>query len=359
MGAYLKDIFAAVAVVFNAIPMAMFSLSYGFAAFPTALGFIVGGLGMLLTHQIAPISLQAESIVLAGTISKDRNERLNIIFFSGIVMVVMGLLGLLTKTMDFIGPCVLSAMLAGVGLMLAKAGFDMIKQNKLVAGVSMASALLTYFVFTKNDLIWTIAVSVVVSTIAHLIRAKVTGDMGGTLEVDMSKEKLIPLKLTVNPHVIRSVLAVCTLQIGGNIAYATITAGLAGSKANVDAITVYSGLADSASSFFGGGPVEAIISGTAVAPHPLLAGIILVAIVAAILLTKTITKIAKYIPAQTISGFLFTLGAFAVFAADAPEALKLDPIVGSVVIIVTSFSDPFIGMVCGVVLKYVLKLTGA
>ena len=118
-------------------------------------------------------------------------------------------------------------------------------------------------------------------------------------------------------------------------------------------------MADSASSFFGGGPVEAIISGTAVAPHPLLAGIILVAIVAAILLTKTITKIAKYIPAQTISGFLFTLGAFAVFAADAPEALKLDPIVGSVVIIVTSFSDPFIGMVCGVVLKYVLKLTGA
>ena len=168
MGLYMKDIFAAIAVVFNAIPMAMFSLSYGFAAFPTALGFIVGGLGMILTHQIAPISLQAESIVLAGTISNDRNERLNIIFYSGIVMVIMGLCGVLTKTTEFIGPCILSAMLAGVGLMLAKAGFDMLKQNKLVAGVSMATALLTYFVFTKNDLIWTIAVSVIVSTIAHL-----------------------------------------------------------------------------------------------------------------------------------------------------------------------------------------------
>ena len=51
MALYLKDIFAAVAVVFNAIPMAMFSLSYGFAAFPTALGFIVGGFGMALTHR--------------------------------------------------------------------------------------------------------------------------------------------------------------------------------------------------------------------------------------------------------------------------------------------------------------------
>ena len=356
MGLYLKDLFAAIAVVFNAIPMAMFSLSYGFAAFPTALGFIVGGFGMALTHQIAPISLQAESIVLAGTISHDRNERLNIIFYSGIVMAILGMCGVLTKTMDFIGPCILNAMLAGVGLMLAKAGFDMIKKNKFVSGVSMASALIVYF--ATNDLIWTIAVSVILSTVANLIRARITGEQVNNLEIDMSKEKFIPLKLTVNAHIIRSVLAVCTLQIGGNIAYATITAGIAGDTANVDAITVYSGLADSASSFFGGGPVEAIISGTAAAPHPLLAGLILSAVVAAIFLTKTITRIAKYIPAETISGFLFTLGAFAVFPGDASAALAENPAVAAVVIIVTSFSDPFIGMVCGIALKYLLIFFG-
>ena len=126
--------------------------------------------------------------------------------------------------------------------MLAKAGFDMIKQNKFVSAVSMASALIVYF--ATNDLIWTIAVSVILSTVAHLIRTKVTGETGHMIEIDMSKEKLIPLKLTCNMHIIRSVLAVCTLQIGGNIAYATITAGIAGETANVDAITVYSGLAD-------------------------------------------------------------------------------------------------------------------
>ena len=353
MGLYLKDIFAAIAVVFNAIPMAMLSLSYGFAAFPTALGFLVGGVGMVLTHQIAPISLQAESIVLAGTISKDRNERLNIIFYSGILMAILGFLGVLNATMTFIGTTILSAMLAGVGLMLAKAGFDMIKQNKLVAGVSMAAALITYF--ATNDLIWTIVISVLLSTAVHLIKSKKTG-FTDTLQIDQSKEKFIPLKLTCNPHVIRSVLAVCTLQIGGNIAYATITAGLAGGKANVDAITVYSGLADSASAFFGGGPVEAIISGTAAAPHPLLAGVILAVIVAAIFLTRTISKLAKYVPAETISGFLFTLGVFAVFAQDAPAALAEDPVVGACVIIVTSFSDPFIGMVSGIILKYAIKL---
>ena len=355
MGLYLKDIFAAIAVVFNAIPMAMLSLSYGFAAFPTALGFLVGGLGMIVTKQIAPISLQAESIVLAGTISKDRNERLNIIFYSGIVMAVLGILGVLNATMAFIGDCILNAMLAGVGLMLAKAGFDMIKSNKLISGVSMAAALIVYF--ATNDLIWTIVVSVLLSTVVHLIRSR--GREGeGTIKVDPSQEKFIPIKLKINSHIIRSVLAVCTLQIGGNIAYATITAGLAGGQANVDAITVYSGLADSASAFFGGGPVEAIISGTAAAPHPLIAGLILVAIVSAIFLTRTISKIAKYVPAETISGFLFTLGAFVVFPADAAAALSEDPIVGACVIIVTSFSDPFIGMVSGIVLKYAIRLLG-
>ena len=138
-------------------------------------------------------------------------------------------------------------VIAGVGLMLAKAGFDMIKKNRLIAGVSMAAALITYF--ATNDLIWTIVISVLLSTVVHLIKSKKTG-FEDTLQIDQSKEKFIPLKLTINPHIIRSVLAVCTLQIGGNIAYATITAGLAGGKANVDAITVYSGLADSASSFF-------------------------------------------------------------------------------------------------------------
>ena len=82
------------------------------------------------------------------------------------------------------------------------------------------------------------------------------------------------------------------------------------------------------------------------------------ALVAAIFLTRTITKIAKYIPAETISGFLFVLGAFAVFPGDASSALAEDPVVGGCVIIVTSFSDPFIGMVSGIALKYAIMFLG-
>ena len=44
---------------------------------------------------------------------------------------------------------------------------------------------------------------------------------------------------------------------------------------------------------------------------------------------------------------------------DAKAALTEDPVVGACVIIVTSFSDPFIGMVSGIALKYGLMFLGA
>ena len=58
------------------------------------------------------------------------------------------------------------------------------------------------------------------------------------------------------------------------------------------------------------------------------------------------------------AGFLLVLGMFVVFPQDAQLALNESPIIGSAVIIVTSFSDPFIGMVVGVALKFGLPLLG-
>lgn len=349
----LKDILAAFAVVLNGLPPAMLALTYGFAAFPTALGFVAGGIGMFLTGQVAPISLQAESIVLAGRLGKDRNERLNIVFFTGIVMAVVGVLGLLEATIAFIGEAILNAMMAGVGLILAKVGIDMAKENLLAGGLSLASALVTYFL--TNDLIYTIVISVFLSSLIYVVanRGKENPD---SAKIDLSKEKFIPLKISINKNVVRSVLAVCTLQMGGNIAYATITAGIAGTTANVDAITVYSGIGDAVSAFFGGGPVEAIISGTASAPHPQLAGLLLMGIMAVILLTKLVPKVAKYVPNQCIGGFLFVLGALVVFPSNAVASLSSNPAVSALTIVVTSCTDPFSGMIAGIVSRFVLSL---
>lgn len=348
-----KDILAALAVVLNGLPPAMLALTYGFAAFPTALGFAAGGIGMFLTGQVAPISFQTESIVLAGRLGKTRDERLNIVFFTGVIMAVIGIFGALEATINFIGVNILNAMMAGVGLILAKVGFDMAKENLLAGGISLAAAIVTYFL--TNDLIYTIVVSVFLSSIIYIIvnRGKENPNAD---KIDLSKEKLIPLKFMFNWRILRSVLAVCTLQIGGNIAYATITADLAGTTANVDAVTVYSGIGDAISSFFGGGPVEAIISGTASAPNPHIAALLLMGIMTVILFTRLVPKVAKYVPNQCIGGFLFVLGAIVVFPTNALLSLTGDPVTSGLTIIVTSCTDPFIGMVVGVLSKFVLSL---
>ncbi|WIV13276.1 NCS2 family permease [Proteiniborus sp. MB09-C3] len=349
---FFEDLLAAIAVVVNGLPQGLLSLSYGFGLLPTAAGFLIGSVGMLVFGQVAPISFQAESIVMAGTLGKNRNERLNIVFLTGIVMAIIGGLGLLNPTIDFIGPAVLNSMMAGVGIMLAKTGIMMCKENKIAGGIAMASAILVYFL-TDNNLIYTIVVSVFVSTLVHILMKRFSQKTENEESpLDLSNEKFEPLKFMFNYNVIRSVLALVTLQIGGNIAYASVTGSIAGAAVNVDKITLYSGLADSASAFLGGGPVEAIISGTAAAPNPVRSGIMMMVFMAIILLVKFLPKVAKYVPSESIAGFLFVLGALVVFPGNASAALSEAPMVAGVTTIVTSVTDPFVGMIAGLIVRF-------
>ncbi len=114
-------------------------------------------------------------------------------------------------------------------------------------------------------------------------------------------------KPTVNFTVIRGALSLACLTIGANIAFGNITGGMANANMNVDHLTVYSGLADAVSSLFGGGPVEAIISATGAAPHAVWSGVIMMAIMALILFFGLLPKIGKFVPSQSIAGFLFIL----------------------------------------------------
>ena len=349
----LQDILAAIAVVINGLPQGLLALTYGFGAFPTALGFLVGAAGMLLFGQVAPISFQAESIVLAGSLGKNRSERLNIVFFTGLIMAVVGGLGLLNATIEFIGPAILNGMMAGVGITLARTGITMCKEDKIAGGVSMAAAVLTYFI--TEDLIYTIVISVFVSSLVWPFARKWL-KVEGTEAVTATEEyeKLVPLKFNLSPNVIRSVLVLVTLQIGGNIAYASVTGGMANAAVDVDKVTLYSGLADSVSAFFGGGPVEAIISGTAAAPNPVLCGTLMMLIIAAILFAKLLPKIAKHVPSQSIAGFLFILGAITVFPSNIATGVASEPVTAGITTIVTACTDPFIGMVAGIVVRFLL-----
>lgn len=348
---FLQDILAAIGVVLNGIPQGLLALSMGFASVPTALGFGVGVIGCLLLGSVAPISFQAETIVLAGTMGKNMRERLSMVFFAGVTMAALGACGLLTAIVNFAGETVLNAMMAGVGLVLTKLALSMMKENKLVGITSVVTAVLVYF-FLGQNLVYTIVISLVVSSAA----AKLAGqDIGGGVGTAEKMGRLKLEKPIFNLSVLRGALALACLTVGANIAFGSITGGIAGASQNVDHLTIYSGLADAVSALFGGAPVEAIISATAGAPHPVTAGVLMMGIMAVILFCGLLPKIGKYVPSQSIAGFLLILGAVVTVPGNAAAAFAGtgagDTIVAGVTMGVTAFTDPFFGMLAGTALK--------
>lgn len=346
---FIQDVLASISVVLNGLPQGLLALSFGFASVPTGIGFLLGAVACALLGSVVPISFQAETIVLTGTMGKDIRERTSMVLFGGLLMAILGLTGLLNTIVSFAGDTIIHAMMAGVGIILAKLALGMTKENKLVGWVSMASAVLVYFFLGKN-LVYTIIISLVVSS--------AVSRLAGQKLPSAPAERFGRFKLqkpTFNLNILRGTLALACLTIGGNIAFAGITGGMAGAAVNFDHVTIYSGLADAVSALFGGGPVETIISATASAPHAVGAAVLMMVIMAAILFAGLLPKIGKYVPSQSIAGFLFILGAVVTVPGDAALAFAGAeagaPIVAGVTMVVTSATDPFVGMVAGIVLK--------
>ena len=327
-----------------------------------ALGFAIGAVGCGVLNSVAPISFQAETIVMAGNMGKTRRDRLSMVMFGGLIMVVLGLTGALSAITAFAGDAIVHAMMAGVGFVLVRTAFNMVKENQMVGWVSVASAVVIYLI-TKaldpgNALVYTIVGSLIISSVA----AKLAGQKLGENTV---AEKMCRLRLekpVVNLSVIRGALSLACLTIGANIAFGNITSGMGTAELNVDHLTVYSGLADAVSSLFGGGPVEAIISATGAAPHAVLSGVIMMTIMALILFFGLLPKIGKFVPSQSIAGFLFILGAFVTIPGDGAAAFATGTAGGSVIaavtMSVTAVFDPFFGMLAGLVLKMIIGATG-
>lgn len=89
----IKDILSVLGNVVNGLSGMIMGLGFGFLSAPTALGYCAGIIGMLVFKTVIPINIQGETIVLAGSVGKNFRERISIVFYSGIIMVVLGALG--------------------------------------------------------------------------------------------------------------------------------------------------------------------------------------------------------------------------------------------------------------------------
>ncbi len=210
---FLKDILAAISGVLNGLPQGLLAMTFGFASVPTAIAFIIGAFGNAVTSNVAVISFQAETITVAGTMGKNIRERISMIFFGALIMLLIGVFGLLERIIDWIGPVITNGMMAGVGLMLAKVAWDMAKTEKIAGISSFITAVFTYII--TKDLVYTITISVIISSVLHLFFKK--DQPGAVAHVVEDKFKL--QKLILNPTIIRGALAMVCLNIGANIAF--------------------------------------------------------------------------------------------------------------------------------------------
>lgn len=343
----IQDILAAFGGTLNAISQSVMAMTFGFAMLPSALAYIVGIIGCLVFNSPVPISFQAETMVMAGTMGKTKHERLSIVIMAGIGMTIIGILGVLESIVTFAGSHVTSAMMAGVGIILVKISIDMVKSSRKIGSFSMGSGIITYLL--TQSLVYTAFISIIIASIAAYLFG-IDNNIKSNIE-DRFKFKL-PI---VNINTLRGTLALMCITIGGNIAFGKISAGISGVTANIDNITIYSGIADAISSLFGGSPISVVISPTAAAPNPKWSAVLLMLFVAIILLTKILPKVVKFIPSSAVAGTLFILGAALTLPPNLQAAFSdsnpRTALASSVALVVTSTTGPFIGLVAGVIVN--------
>ncbi|MBN1334047.1 MAG: NCS2 family permease [Synergistales bacterium] len=364
------DLLTALAVVINGIPQGILALSFGFAALPTAVAFIIGIAGSLAFNSVATISFQAETITLAGTMGHNIKERLSLVFWGATFLLIPSLLGLNETIVAFIGPTIVTSMMAGVGIMLAYVAIELFNSEKWSGAASMITGLVVWFL--TQDLAKTIIISVLVSTAVYnylKFSRKVTVD---ETHLDLSRERFhfgnIEWKFWQNSRILFGALAIACLNIGANISFGKITGSIAGAETNIDHLAIYSSLADMGSTFFGGGPVEAIISGTATAPNPIRSSVFMMGIMAVILLLKLLPVIGRYVHKSSIAGFLFILGTFVTFATNIQGAIASAPefagpfgfgpwgmVIGATTLVSARW-NPFFGLLAGLAIKLVFGL---
>jgi AGZA family xanthine/uracil permease-like MFS transporter len=353
---WFADLMAAIGVVLNGIPQGIMAMGLGFAVFPTTFSFLLVAAINFIFHSVAPVSFQAESLALTGNLGRNTREFTSIIFGGSVIMVIIGFTGVLTRIVHLFGNQVITAMMAGVGIMLAKISLDMSKvhHHSLTGWLSILIAVITYLI--SKDLVWTICLSVILSSLYAVLGEHYRAD----LPTNVTVRKFIFTKPTLNLRIVRGALSLACLNIGANLSYGLITGQMTGIKpnpVNLNLLTSSQALADMGTSLLGGAPVETIISATASAPEPVIAGCLMMLIMAAILALGLLQKVGKYVPGSSIAGFLFVLGMFVTFPENAATALTgKEQLVAATTMLVTALVDPFVGLLSGGLLKVLLPL---
>jgi AGZA family xanthine/uracil permease-like MFS transporter len=392
-----------VAVIFvgiNGITMLAWAAQMGYKMKPTAFAYFITAIANIGTGNVVPLSGQSSNLTVSNFV-KNTHERVAALLIASAAMVVLGITSSVSSILNWAGQPVVLGMMAGVGLMVAGISFEMMKQDKRTGAVSLTAAMITWWLTAgnPNQLVYVIASSVSISTIDFLFLQKdyVTGyrgrrvnlkntaiENGFTGEMDehdienrpWKKEYWKGFKITKPifgwKAVFYSLSFIC-ISMGTTIAFGNITAGMADRPNPVDTLTLINGLADIPTVLFGGTPIEPVISATANTNWPVLAGVLMMVLLGFLLLFGFISKLIKYLPGQSIVGFLFIIGFFSTFRPNIVNAFNTalisDGITATlhvsntsqatVALAITAITkNPFLGLMSGVLVRYIGNFIG-
>jgi adenine/guanine/hypoxanthine permease len=356
------DVTAAFATLADAIGEGFVALTLGFAAKPAGVGFLVGAVLMLSLGHVTPVSFEVESLtVVSRMANREWKTMAYIIVIAGVIGAILGIAGVYSPIVDFIVGPILSGLLVGVGIILSFVAIELFRENKIVGGVAIAGAIVSYMLLTaaeeENALVYALGISV----LAAVVAARFTTFEPIPVDPERERLRLIPLGrfgFVRNLTVIRGVLALLALRVGTSISYTTINADFAGIEPDVDTTNIIAGASGAASGLFGGAPLEPIISGTAAAPNPARAGALMMAMMGILLIGGLLPRVVKWVPPSAISGFLVLLGTFLVIPDNIGDVVTDDdPFSGPATIVVTAATfDPFLGIVAGIVVRFLTEL---
>ena len=375
-------ILAVVFVGVNGLTMLAFARSQGFRLKPSGIAFLAGGFMILVAGLVTPLSGQSAFLAVAGRVEQER-QRVAALLIAAVASTILGLTGSISSIMDFAGTAVIAGMMAGVGLMLTQVGSDFVtdkqKGNMIVGGVSVVSALVIFALFTgfrdvpsTNNLVYTVAGSVAISTIVYwLVPAARKGKKAEEVTHDTEDFKFWTKKYwtsgewkIVNPKItIRAILsaaALVCLGIGVTTSFGTVNWTMAGGPDAIshsfDNLMLITGLVDFVGVLFGGMPLEPIISATASTNWPVLGAFALMILLGVLCILGLVLKLCKYLPAQSIAGFLVVIGIFSTFLPQIRNAgtFGSEPVSASIAMGVTALTkNPFLGMIAGISVRYI------
>ena len=373
---------AVVFVGINGLTMLAFARTQGFRLKPSGLAFLAGGFMILVAGLVTPLSGQSAFLAVAGR-QEEEKQRVMALLLAAVGSTILGLTGAISWVIEFAGPSVIAGMMAGVGLMLAQVGVDFVtdkqKGNFIVGSTSLISALVIFALFSTpaspftstHALVYTVAGSVALSTLVYwLVPAARKGakpDDATTNDTEDFKFwqkkywtggewSIVKPKLSI--AAILSALALICLGIGITTSFGTINTNMVPEAVtigtqNFDHLMLITGLADFIGVIFGGMPLEPIISATAATAWPVLAAFVLMVALGVLCILGVVLKLCKYLPAQSIAGFLVVIGVFSTFVLNVRNAnFAADMPSAAIALGVTALTkNPFIGMVAGILVR--------